>query len=140
MTTVTDATDLLTDFLIAWRYKHGSLPAPCPRDPRECAEWWLAKMQEPERPGETHVTSAQAGGEREVLAYAERTRAALHGYLRLESDRERETVARCVLNDRIPYRGDTFPFYASVVEETLRMREDQEAYKQRVMKLLQPER
>ena len=131
------ATEVLIAFLVAWVHQHGRLPAPCPPNIEDCAEWWITHMQEPERKSETGRTRAEAGGQRIMLGYAERVRSALFGFLSLANDKEREAVARMVINDKIPYRGDTFAFYLSVVQETETMREDPQAYIRKACGLLQ---
>lgn len=112
-----DPAQRITAMLAAWVHRYGPLPAPCPYDFGDCARWWLDHMQEPQ--------DAKEG----LDAYGARCRSALFGFRKLKSDQDRLAVASGVCDDRVPYRGDDFSFYLSVVDETYLMRKDPETYR-----------
>ena len=107
-----DAKAALVELLLRWMARNGEreLPAPCPYQPDECAEWWLGKMQEPAKPSEKPVH------------YMVRVRSALFNLLAL-TDAERKTVCALVIKDHIRWRGEPIEQYIKIAEETERCRE-----------------
>lgn len=125
-----NAADLIvSQLLVPWTRQNGRLPQPCPMDLRDCAEWWLGTMQEPEESNETYQCAAVNGGLRWETGYANRCRSALFGFLKITDDRQRHMVVTMVTEDRIPYRGDTIWQYYNIAEETYTMRQDPEKYR-----------
>jgi hypothetical protein len=120
---------IVMQLLVPWTRHHGRLPPPCPMDLRDCADWWLATMQEPEEPTETYQCSAVNGGLRWETGYANRCRSALFGFLNIPETRQRDMVVTMVTDDRIPYRGETIRQYYDIAEETYLMRKDPEQYR-----------
>lgn len=109
-----------------WLLKRGqhSLPAPCQPDPVGCVRWWLDFMQEPEHPGETYLSSMGGSGDAQnwIEGYAIACREALLAFLDMEPI-QRTTIVAGVMEDHVPYRGESFRFYLRVHEETLAARE-----------------
>ena len=135
------AVDLLVSQLLApYCREHGALPQPCPRDLRECAEWWLSLMQEPEQPGETYEAAQQgygAEGTRWETGYANRCRQALRAFISRDLSDEQRSIIVNMVRSGVPYRGDSWDFYMRVCQEHERMREiGVEAYRRDAIKQL----
>ena len=131
---------LVTQLLAPYCHKHGALPQPCPRDLRECAEWWLKHMQEPEQPHETYEASQQgygAEGTRWETGYANRCRQSLRAFLSRDLSDEQRGIIVGMVKSGVPYRGDSWDFYMMVCREHERMREvGVEAYRAEALKQL----
>lgn len=109
------------------RSHHGPLPAPCPPVYADAARWWISCMSEPEQPGETRQIAVVGGTLRWECGHALRCRNALLRWLDMPAV-QREAIVAIVLEDGIPYRGDSFRDYTEIVEESLRMRDGRDAY------------
>lgn len=121
-----DPEEILVHHMVAWMRKRGrtDLPAPAPSQPRDAAQWWMQKMQEPQQLGETRqlALAGMQDGQRWETGYANRC---AFTFLRWADmpEVEREAVCAGVIEDRVPYRGEYFPFYRDLVDTTLKMRE-----------------
>ena len=92
------------------------MPPPLPVDFKEAVSFWKNKMQEPRQTDE------------DKWNYIHRLSSTLDRFLKL-TDEQRIVIASGVIDDHIPYRGDTFDFYMLVAAQSALLREQgKEAY------------
>lgn len=119
-----DPTEILIGHMRNWMAirKQHRMPAHAPDIPEEAAPWWISHMQEPEHIGETNLIGEgqDNGSQRWDTGYANRISQAFLRWADMTTS-QRETVRLGVIEDKVPYRGDTFAMYMTIHGETLKM-------------------
>ena len=121
-----DPSVIILHHVLHWMQARGAkkMPNPAPATPSDAVTWWIGNMQEREQIGETRKAAlgGQAIGDRWETGYANRC---AFSFLRWCDMSQTQRVAVCasVIDDRIPYRGDTFSQYMAIVSETILMRD-----------------
>lgn len=112
--TIEDLTDQLAATLLAWKN-----PRPYwlnTVEPRKAAEKWLSVL-EPHRKRDAPERTAKGWR----WPYADRVEYCLQRYLRLSFEDQKTVIA--AREDKIFWRGDDIQLFATIIHETLRMRE-----------------
>jgi len=135
--------EALAAFLRSWQDRDKSWGYEMPENPQMAADWWINTMQEPcgDMEGLHKVTkkSARHAGEFSwQFPYLDRLMTTVRKYLLMS--REDQTVIRGCVDENVPWRGDDINFFYthehSVYNETMKMRENPDKYRQQAKQIL----
>jgi len=121
--------DVLREDLNAWCRTGRQIPQPLPEDIDLAAKAWMLVYQRPRARSEsvTAVSSSSGEGQGGIDPYITRLRSTLAAFLRMDEKGRR--FVKAGIEDGVEWRGEHLVQYAEIYKETMKMRDDKQAYR-----------